>query len=103
MEVCAAITTIVFVWLQKYYEASLERSKRESEHDESYYNAISVTTTYNLARLYETRSEVDKAEKLYKDILKEHPNYVDCEFKLFFHRNSDYYMYNGYQVVTVHF
>lgn len=65
---------------QKYYEASLERSKHESEHDEHYYSAISVTTTYNLARLYESRSEVDKAERYYKGILKEHPNYVDCKY-----------------------
>ena len=68
--------------MQKYYEASLERSKRESEHDENYYSAISVTTTYNLARLYEAMHEDDKAEKLYKGILKEHPNYVDCEYEL---------------------
>ncbi|XP_067928007.1 RNA polymerase-associated protein CTR9 homolog [Watersipora subatra] len=67
---------------QKYYEASLERSKRESEHDEHYYSAISVTTTYNLARLYEARNEDNRAEKLYKNILKEHPNYVDCYLRL---------------------
>ena len=47
--------------------------------DESYYNAISVTTTYNLSRLHEAMCENDKGEALYKNILREHPNYVDCE------------------------
>lgn len=64
---------------QKFYEASLERSRNEAEHDEHYYGAISVTTTYNLARLYESLSMFDKAERLYKNILREHPNYVDCK------------------------
>ncbi len=64
---------------QKYYEASLERSKAEAMHDETYYSAISVTSSYNLARLHEANCSYDKAEKLYKDILREHPNYVDCK------------------------
>lgn len=33
---------------------------------------------YNLARLNEALCMYNKAEKLYKDILKEHPNYIDC-------------------------
>ncbi len=71
---------IIPCWLfQKYYEASLDRSRKEAQHDETYYSAISVTTTYNLGRLYEATNEYDKAERLYKDILREHPNYVDCK------------------------
>ncbi|CAB3985096.1 RNA polymerase-associated CTR9 homolog [Paramuricea clavata] len=67
---------------KKFYEASLNRAQTEGEHDESYYNAISVTTNYNLARLYEATSEFDLADKLYKNILREHPNYVDCYLRL---------------------
>ncbi|XP_067654573.1 RNA polymerase-associated protein CTR9 homolog isoform X2 [Haliotis asinina] len=67
---------------KKYYEASLERSRNEAQHDETYYSAISVTTTYNLARLYEALNEYDKADKLYRNILREHPNYVDCYLRL---------------------
>lgn len=37
-----------------------------------------ITTTYNMARLYEAQFQFQKAETLYKDILKEHPNYIDC-------------------------
>ena len=65
--------------MQRFYESSLERCKQESQADESYYNAISVTTTYNLSRLHEAMCEFDKAEALYKNILREHPNYVDCK------------------------
>ncbi|XP_076012188.1 RNA polymerase-associated protein CTR9 homolog isoform X2 [Genypterus blacodes] len=67
---------------KKYFLASLERAKAEGEHDEHYYNAISVTTSYNLARLYEALNEFHEAEKLYKNILREHPNYVDCYLRL---------------------
>ncbi|XP_032360926.1 RNA polymerase-associated protein CTR9 homolog [Etheostoma spectabile] len=67
---------------KKYFLASLERAKAEGEHDEHYYNAISVTTSYNLARLYEAMCEFHEADKLYKNILREHPNYVDCYLRL---------------------
>ncbi|XP_036312946.2 RNA polymerase-associated protein CTR9 homolog [Pipistrellus kuhlii] len=62
--------------------ASLGRAKAEADHDEHYYNAISVTTSYNLARLYEAMCEFQEAEKLYKNILRDHPNYVDCYLRL---------------------
>lgn len=69
---------------KKNFEESLVRSKIEAEADPQYYNSIAVTTTYNLARLYESLCLYDKAEKLYKDTLKEHPNYVDCMYKEIF-------------------
>lgn len=67
---------------KKDLEEALHRAKTEAEHDPQYYNLISVTTTYNLARLNEALCVFDKSEKLYKDILKEHPNYVDCYLRL---------------------
>ncbi|GFY42850.1 RNA polymerase-associated protein CTR9 homolog [Trichonephila inaurata madagascariensis] len=67
---------------KKFYEASLDRAHSDAQHDEHYYNAISVTTTYNLARLFESFSQFDKADRLYKTILREHPNYVDCYLRL---------------------
>ncbi|XP_074121882.1 RNA polymerase-associated protein CTR9 homolog [Sminthopsis crassicaudata] len=67
---------------KKSFLASLDRAKAEAEHEEYYCNAISVTTSYNLARLYEAMCEFHEAEKLYKDILREHPNYVDCYLRL---------------------
>lgn len=81
---------------KKNFEESLGRAKTESEIDPQYYNSIAVTTTYNLARLNESLCLYDKAEKLYKDILREHPNYVDCVYffqeleiwKIVFHTSS---------------
>ncbi|KAL2714216.1 RNA polymerase-associated protein CTR9 [Vespula squamosa] len=67
---------------KKNLEESLARSKADALHDSVYYNSIAVTTTYNLARLNEALCIFDRAEKLYKDILKEHPNYVDCYLRL---------------------
>lgn len=59
----------------------MARARSDAAQDPQYNNAISVTTTYNLGRLHESLCQFDKAEKLYKDILKEHPNYVDCKLK----------------------
>ena len=50
---------------------------------ETYYNAISVSMNYNVARLLESQFEFDKAGKVYKDTLREHPSYVDCKFACF--------------------
>lgn len=63
-------------------EQALERAKIEAENDPQFSESISVTLTYNLARLYEEMCEFDEADKLYKDILKEHPNYVDCYLRI---------------------
>lgn len=63
-------------------ELALERAKVEAEHDVQYYDSISVTMTYNLGRLNEAMCCFDKADKLYKDILKEHPNYIDSYLRL---------------------
>ncbi|KYM99351.1 RNA polymerase-associated protein CTR9 like protein [Cyphomyrmex costatus] len=68
--------------LEESLEGSLARSKTDALHDSKYYNSIAVTTTYNLARLNEALCVFDRAEKLYKDILKKHPNYVDCYLRL---------------------
>ena len=35
-----------------------------------------------MARLQEALDRNDVAEKLYKDILREHPNYMDCYLRL---------------------
>ena len=55
---------------KKYFEQALERCKQEAEHEPQYYNAISVTTNYNLGRIFESLFMTDKAEKIYKETLK---------------------------------
>lgn len=57
---------------------SLAMSKKMVENDPQYYNSITVTVLYNLARIYEEKCQFQIAESYYKDILKEHPNYIDC-------------------------
>ncbi|XP_001951487.2 RNA polymerase-associated protein CTR9 homolog isoform X1 [Acyrthosiphon pisum] len=63
-------------------EESLSLSKKMVEADPQYYNSIAVTTTFNLARIFEAQCQFQKAETFYKDILKEHPNYIDCYLRL---------------------
>lgn len=63
-------------------DGALARAKVEAQEDPQYYDSISVTMTYNLARLNESLCSFDEADKLYKDILKEHPNYIDCYLRL---------------------
>ena len=60
----------------------MSRSKADAMNDPNYYNSIAVTIVYNIARLHESLCMFDKAEKLYKDIIKQHPNYVDCYLRL---------------------
>jgi len=64
------------------FEQALERSKSEQEHDEKYYNAISLTTYYNLGRLKEASYLTTEAEQIYKAIIKEYPSYIDCYLRL---------------------
>ena len=39
--------------MQSFYKQALDRCRQEAIQDESYYNGIAVTVTYNLGRLYE--------------------------------------------------
>jgi len=57
----------------------LERCHRESIQDETYYNSIAVTTMYDIEQLHEAMCQFDKAEQMYKNILRGHTNYIDCE------------------------
>ncbi|XP_018785551.1 PREDICTED: RNA polymerase-associated protein CTR9 homolog [Bactrocera latifrons] len=69
---------------QKLNEA-IQRARVEADSsnaDKQYNDSISVTMTYNLARLNEAMCSFDIADKLFKDILKEHPNYIDCYLRL---------------------
>lgn len=67
----------------KYYEQSLQRCRDEHKlRDEPYYESIATTIHYNRARLFEAQNESEQAVKEYKDILREHPNYIDCYLRL---------------------
>ncbi|XP_069936971.1 RNA polymerase-associated protein CTR9 homolog [Cherax quadricarinatus] len=66
----------------KHFKGAWDRCEAEKEQDPQYYSSISVTIKYNSARLHEMFCQYDKAEKLYKEILQDHPNYVDCYLRL---------------------
>ena len=59
-----------YTYVQVFYKQALDRCKQEAIQDETYYNGVAVTTTYNLGRLYEATCEFERAESLYKTILK---------------------------------
>ena len=56
--------------MQSYYEQALERCRQEAIQDETYYNGLAVTTSYNMGRLHEALSQFEAAENFYKIILK---------------------------------
>ena len=66
----------------KCFEDALGRCNSLKEEDETYYNQIGITVRYNLGRVYESFCLHDKAERLYKDILLECSNYIDCYLRL---------------------
>lgn len=68
--------------IQSYYEQALERCKQEAIQDETYYNGLAVTTSYNMGRLHEALSQYETAENFYKIILKVtlHFMYVHVHF-----------------------
>ncbi|KAL6076361.1 protein required for normal CLN1 and CLN2 G1 cyclin expression, variant 3 [Balamuthia mandrillaris] len=63
-------------------EAAYRRALSATGASEESFKAKDVTTLYNLARLYESQHKFSAAERLYKELLKEHPNYVDCYLRL---------------------
>lgn len=65
-----------------YYNLALKQCEEGMMKDEQYYSCIIYTIRYNLGRLYESLYQHNEAEKVYKDILKKHPNYIDCYLRL---------------------
>ncbi|CAF0835802.1 unnamed protein product [Didymodactylos carnosus] len=67
---------------KRCFEMGIQNADMAREAEPGYYNSILVTMRYNLARVCEASFEFDKAETLYKEILREHPKYVDCVLRL---------------------
>lgn len=63
----------------KEAEESYTNAITSSGHELKEYEKGNITTTYNLARLKEDTHNDHEAEELYKGILQEHPNYIDCK------------------------
>jgi RNA polymerase-associated protein CTR9 len=67
---------------RRYYEAALHFVNNELASDKIYYSAIRVTIQYNMARLYEAMCEYELAERAYRVIISQHPQYIDCFLRL---------------------
>lgn len=67
---------------EQYYNLALERCEEETPNNRSHYESIIYTIRYNLGRLYESKYEMVKASTMYKDILVQHPMYLDCYLRL---------------------
>jgi len=65
----------------EYFQSGLDKCAQEEE-EEAYDGQIGITVRYNLARVHESLCQHDKAERLYKEILLECPNYIDCYLRL---------------------
>ena len=74
--------------LAERFEKAFIRCKKEEKkcleegEDGGYYTQIGITIRYNMARVHESLCEHDKAERLYKEIILECPNYIDCYLRL---------------------
>uniref|UniRef100_A0A5S6QAZ3 TPR_REGION domain-containing protein n=1 Tax=Trichuris muris TaxID=70415 RepID=A0A5S6QAZ3_TRIMR len=64
------------------FKLAAEFAVKQMSTNEPYYKSILVTISYNLGRLSEMTYDMEQAEKIYKDILMEHPQYTDCYLRL---------------------
>ncbi|VDN57955.1 unnamed protein product [Dracunculus medinensis] len=66
---------------KKHFEEAAEKLTAEAaDHNE--FKSINTTITYNRARCLEMLCYFEEAERLYKNILHEKPNYIDCYMRL---------------------
>jgi len=61
------------------YEQALTSSTAAALPDS---DAVSTTILYNLARVYESQGELDRAQEAYEKLLAHHPEYVDGKLGL---------------------
>jgi len=52
------------------------------DDQDKWFETSKITTTYNRARLHESRCEFAEAQRLYNGILKDFPQYTDCYLRL---------------------
>lgn len=64
--------------LQKSFELASRKLAEDIAAGQSDLAALQTTVTYNLARCMEMLCLFDEAERLYKGILHEKQNYIDC-------------------------
>jgi RNA polymerase-associated protein CTR9 len=66
---------------ESYYQQALTVLSDESftsTEDPWLVSSVGTTMRFNIARLYESQGDAPKAEIQYKELLKSHPAYIDC-------------------------
>ena len=61
---------------EREYQYALERLANETGQDAE---VLKTDLAYNLARAYEENGDVVKASQWYRDVLRQHPEHMECE------------------------
>jgi len=61
---------------EREYQFALEKLANETGQDAE---VLKIDLAYNLARAYEENGEVVKASQWYRDVLRQHPEHMECE------------------------
>lgn len=62
---------------EREYQLALEKLASETGQDAE---ILKTDLAYNLARAYEENGEVVKASQWYRDVLRQHPEHMECEW-----------------------
>ncbi|KAF0991486.1 hypothetical protein HZS_6784 [Henneguya salminicola] len=63
---------------KEYFELALNHIDQSCFLVDTVSQPITATVRYNLARTVENLSEVEKAQSIYQEIIKDFPDYIDC-------------------------
>jgi RNA polymerase-associated protein CTR9 len=70
---------------QELFQAALTSAVKTGERDETIdTDAFITTTSFNLARTYESLGHLEDAKTVYEGLLKRHPDYTDAKTRLAF-------------------
>ena len=61
---------------ERIYQEALQKLATEDGKDAE---VLKTVLAYNLARAYEEGGEVVKAAQWYRDVLRQHPEHLECE------------------------
>ncbi|KII65041.1 RNA polymerase-associated protein CTR9 [Thelohanellus kitauei] len=71
-----------FVESKKYFELALNSLESSTVLTESTHKPITATLRYNLGRVYEKFGNIQQAETMYQEVLKDFPDYIECYLRL---------------------
>jgi RNA polymerase-associated protein CTR9 len=72
---------------EREYQYALERLANETGQDAE---VLKTGLAYNLARAYEENGDVVKASQWYRDVLRQHPEHMECRSRAIVNKNVTY-------------